>query len=204
VTTQGPGRTMHWLPRLGGLALLAALSAGAGACKRQRHPPVASFTPPPPRAGFVERSGSGWRLSVPSTWRDAPPNDAGAWAVIDPQAADDFHAKVFVVTEPFAGESYDYAKASEAGLRREARAAVEPPREDVVDGDPTLILESYWAPSAPGPSGAAAAPVAYRTMQTALASRGTGYVITCSVSSSAFERYRSTCESILRSFAVER
>jgi hypothetical protein len=41
-------------------------------------------------------------------------------------------------------------------------------------------------------------------MQTALASRGTGYVITCSTSASAFERYRSTCDSIVRSFAVER
>jgi hypothetical protein len=46
--------------------------------------------------------------------------------------------------------------------------------------------------------------VVYRTMQAALASRGTGYVVTCAVSSTAFERYRTTCESIVRSFAVER
>ncbi len=191
---------MHVLSRLSTVVLLAALAALAGwGCKRQKHARVASFMPPPPRAGFVERSGSGWRLSVPSTWRDAPVSDAGAWAVVDPQAADDFHAKVFVLTEPFAGESYDYARASEAGLRREQRASVEAPHEDVIDGDPTLVLEAYWAPAASSPGA-----VAYRTMQTALASRGTGYVITCSVSSSAFERYRSTCESILRSFAVER
>ena len=188
---------MKTLPRLAALVLVAApLVAGAG-CKRPKHVRVASFTPPPPRAGFVERSGSGWRVSVPSTWRDASQGDAGAWALVDPQAADDFHAKVIVVTEPFAGESYDYARASEAGLRREQRASVEAPREDVIDGDPTLILETHWAP---GPSGA----VPFRTMQTALASRGTGYVVTCSVSVNAFESYRSTCESILRSFAVER
>jgi hypothetical protein len=41
-------------------------------------------------------------------------------------------------------------------------------------------------------------------MQAALASRGTGYVVTCAASATAFERYRSTCESIVRSFAVER
>jgi hypothetical protein len=189
--------TMRTVPRFAVLALAVALPAGAAGCKRPRHARLASFTPPPPRAGFVERSGGGWRVSVPSTWRDAAAGDAGAWAVVDPQAADDFHAKVFVVTEPFAGESYDYARASEAGVRREKRASVEAPREDVVDGDPTLILETHWAPSPPGS-------VPYRTMQTALASRGTGYVVTCAVSVGAFESYRSTCESILRSFAVER
>jgi hypothetical protein len=41
-------------------------------------------------------------------------------------------------------------------------------------------------------------------MQSFLSSRGTGYVVSCVVSSSAFERYRSTCESIVHSFAVER
>jgi hypothetical protein len=41
-------------------------------------------------------------------------------------------------------------------------------------------------------------------MQTHLASRGTGYLITCSVSVAAFERYRSTCDAIVRSVAVER
>jgi hypothetical protein len=178
---------------------VVSLSTAASGCKRATHARVASFTPPPPRAVFVERSGNGWRLSVPTTWRDAPLGDAGAWAVVDPQVADDFHAKAFVTTEAFAGESYDYARASEAGLRREGRASVAPPRDEVVDGDPTLILESKWAP---GPAGAPG--IAYRSMQTALASRGTGYVVTCSVSSSAFETYRSTCESILRSFAVER
>jgi len=29
-------------------------------------------------------------------------------------------------------------------------------------------------------------------------------VVTCAVSANAFERYRSTCESIVRSFAVQR
>jgi hypothetical protein len=119
------------------------------------------------------------------------------WAVADPQAADDFHAKVFVLTEPFASDSYDYAQASEAGLRKESRATVDVSREDVVDGDPTLVIETRWAPVLPSN-------VPYRTMQTALASRSTGYVVTCTASTSAFERYRSTCDSIVRSFAVER
>jgi hypothetical protein len=148
-------------------------------------------------AGFVEQSGSGWRVAVPSTWKEAAQKGAAAWAVADPQAVDDFHANVNVVTEPFTDDSYDYARANEAALRKESRATVEVAREDVIDGDPTLLLESRWTPSSPSTVG-------YRTMQSALASRGTGYVVTCSVSASAFERYRSTCESIVRSFAVER
>ena len=188
--------------RAAAVAALALCAVGGAGCKRPRHARVASFVPPPAVAGFVERSGSGWRLSVPTTWHDGSPNDAGAWSVVDPQVTGDFHAKVFVVTEPFTGESYDYARASEASLRRNPRATVAPARDDVVDGDPTLILESSWAPGSPSAAGQGALP--YRTMQVALASRGTGYVVTCSVASSAFETYRSTCESILRSFAVER
>jgi len=185
------------MPRLGALALAALVLAAPAGCKRAKHARVASFSPPPLPAGFVERSGTGWRVAVPSTWRDVAQKDVAVWAVVDPQAADDFHAKVFVLTEPFTADSYDYAQASEAGLRREARATVDVSREDVVDGDPTLVLETHWAPGAPSS-------VPYRTMQTALSSRGTGYVVTCAASASAFERYRSTCESIVRSFAVER
>jgi hypothetical protein len=197
-------RAVHGLVRASALATLVLMTGGATACKRPKHARVATYVPPPPLAGFVERSGNGWRLSVPTTWRDGPPNDAGAWAVVDPQVTDDFHAKVLVVREPFAGESYDYARASEAGLRHNARAVVAPAREDVVDGDPTLILESTWTPAPTAATTGAQPTLPYRTMQTALASRGTGYVVTCSVASSAFETYRSTCESILRSFAVER
>ena len=119
------------------------------------------------------------------------------FAMSDPQGVDDFHAYVNVVTEPFSGESDEYAKASEAGLRREARATVEVVRDDVIDGDSTFVIETRWAPAAPST-------VTYRTMQATLSSRGIGYVVTCAVSSSAFERYRSTCESIAHSFAVER
>ncbi|HEY8090409.1 MAG TPA: hypothetical protein VIF09_21255 [Polyangiaceae bacterium] len=182
-----------------GLAALAAipLSATTAGCKRSKHARVTSFTPPPLPAGFAEQSGAGWRIAVPSTWKDAAQRGPAAWAVADPQAVDDFHANVNVVTEPFTIESYEYAHANEAALRREPRCSVEVTRDDVVDGDPTLIVESRWSPTPPST-------VAYRTMQTFLSSRGTGYVVTCSVSSSAFERYRSTCESIVRSFAVER
>jgi hypothetical protein len=179
------------------LLLLAALGAQGAGCKRPGHPRVASFVAPPVGAGFVLRSGGGWSVSVPTTWRDGIPNDAGAWGAEDPQASDAFHAKVFVVTERFAGDSYDYARASEDGLRQDKHGSLETPREDVIDGDPTLILEGHWPPSPPST-------VSYRTMQTALASRGRGYVVTCAVSSSAYESYRSTCDSIVRSFAVER
>jgi len=185
------------MPRLGVLALVALTLAAPSGCRRSRHSRVTSFTPPPLPAGFVERSGSGWRVDVPSTWRDVAQKDVAVWAVADPQTADDFHAKVFVLTEPFVADSYDYAQASEAGLRKDARATVDVAREDVVDGDPTLVMETRWAS---GPSSA----VPYRTMQTALSSRGTGYVVTCAISASAFERYRSTCEAVVRSFAVER
>lgn len=194
---------MRAFVRAGAVVALVGLT-GATACKRAKHPRVGAFVPPAALAGFVERSGNGWRLSVPTTWHDGPANDAGAWTVVNPQVSEDFHAKVIVLREPFAGESYDYARASEAGLRRNPRAIVAPARDDVVDGDPTLILESTWT-GAPPEGGAGAAPiVSYRAMQTALASRGTGYVVTCSVATSAFETYQSTCESILRSFAVER
>jgi hypothetical protein len=168
---------------------------------------VSSFVPPPAPAGFVERSGSGWRLSVPTTWHDGSPNGAHAWTVVDPQVTDGLHAKVLVVTEPFAGESYDYARASEAGLKSTPHTAVGAARDEVIDGDTTLVLESTFAPGAGTAASDASdthAPSAMKAMQTALASRGTGYVVSCAVAAGAFETYRSTCESIVRSFAVER
>jgi hypothetical protein len=185
------------IPRAASLAMAAIALASPGGCKRSGRTRVANFNPPPLAAGFVEQNGTGWRVAVPSTWKESAQKDAGAWAVADPQTVDDFHANVNVVTERFAAESYDYAKANEAALRRDPRATVEAAREEIVDGDPTLILETRWAPNPPSP-------VPFHTMQTALASRGTGYVVTCSASSSGFERYRSTCEAIVRSFAVER
>lgn len=188
---------MRLMPRIGALALAALMLVAPAGCRRSKHTRVHSFTPPPLPAGFVERSGTGWRVAVPATWKDVAQKDVAVWAVVDPQPADDFHAKVFVLTEPFAADSYDYAQASEAGLRKDARATVDVSREDVIDGDPTLVIETRWAPAPP-------ASVPYRTMQAALSSRGTGYVVTCAVSASAFERYRSTCDAIERSFAVER
>ncbi len=185
---------MHRAAAVAFMALAVAVTPG---CKRSKHARVSSFTPPPLPAGFAEQSGVGWRIAVPTTWKLAPPRPPAAWAVSDPQAVDDYHANANVVTEPFVGDSYDYARANEAGLRREPRATVEVAREDVVDGDPTLVIESRWIPTPPST-------VAFRTMQSMLASRGTGYVVTCGVSSNAFERYRSTCESILHSFAVQR
>ncbi len=188
--------------RLVALALLSA--SGGAACKRASHARVSSYVPPPAPAGFVERSGSGWRLSVPTTWHDGPPN-GHAWTVVDPQVTEGLHAKVFVVTEPFAGESYDYARASQAGLKGTPRTAVGATREEVIDGDTTLVLESTFAPAGGAADASDAhAPSPIKAMQTALASRGTGYVVSCSVAAGAFETYRSTCESIVRSFAVER
>ena len=176
---------------------LALVVLGAGGCRGSRHSRVASFVAPAVPAGFLHQSGNGWRVAVPSTWKESPQKDTTAWVVADPQPVDVFQACVNVLTEPFAGDSYEYAKASEAALRQDPRATVEAAREDVVDGDPTLVIESRWAPSAP--SG-----VPYRTTQTAVASRGKGYVVTCAVAASAAERYRSTCDSIVQSFAVER
>ena len=174
---------------------LAVVALGAPGCRHSKHARVTGYTAPPLPAGFAEQSGGGWRIAVPTTWK--PQKTPAAWAVYDPQAVDDFHANVNVVTEPFTGDSYEYARANETALRHESRTSVEATREDVVDGDPTLVLESRWTPTPPSV-------VAYRTMQAALSSKGTGYVVTCSVSSSAFERYRTTCESVLHSFAVER
>jgi hypothetical protein len=177
-----------------GFALVGLVAATASGCKHSKHARVTTYTPPPIPAGFGEQMGSGWRIAVPTTWKDMK-TPAAAWAVEDPQTADDFHANVNVVTEPFTGDSYEYARANETALRK--GAMVEVVREDVVDGDPTLVIEARWTPVPPSA-------VPYRTMQGFLSSRGTGYVVSCAVSSSAFERYRSTCESIVHSFAVER
>jgi hypothetical protein len=189
---------MSAMPRTVSLALAAITLAAPTGCKRSNRARVANFTAPPLAAGFVEQNGAGWRIAVPSTWKESAQKDqTAAWALADPQTVDDFHANVNVVTEHSAAESYDYARANEAALRRDPRATVEAARDEIVDGDPTLILETRWAPTPPST-------VPYHTMQSALASRGTGYVVTCSASSSGFERYRSTCEAIVRSFAVER
>lgn len=189
------------MPRIGALALVAsatvALAMSVTGCKRSKHAHVTNFVPPPLPAGFAEHADVGWRIAVPATWKEATQKGPAVWAVADPQTVDDLHAHVNVVTEPFAGDSYDYARANEAGLRLQPGATVEAVREDVVDGDPTLLIESRWPPAPP-------ATVSFRTMQSVLSSRGTGYVVTCGVSANAFERYRSTCESILRSFAVQR
>jgi len=186
----GPARTAL-------LALVGALGVGA-ACRGSGHGRVSSFRRPPTPAGFTEQSGAGWRIAVPSTWSNEPqPLPEGVWVAVDPQAVDDYHTNVSVVRESFAGESYDYAKAAELSIHRDSRATVESARDEVVDGDPTFVVESRWAPIPP-------ASVVYRSMQTDLASRGSGYVVTCSAAASAFERYRSTCDAILRSFAIER
>jgi hypothetical protein len=184
------------VPRIVALFLVACTLAGAISCKRaaaSRGNTALPVLPP----GFVEQSGSGWRLAVPSAWQRAEDTPKGAWAFVDPQPVNDYRANVNVVTEPFAGQSRDYARAGEALLRRQSGANVEATRDDVVDGDSTVIVESRWTPRPPSA-------VEYRTMQAHLASLGTGYVVTCSVSTGAFERYRSTCETIVRSFAVER
>lgn len=183
--------------RAAAVAFMALAAIATPGCKRSKHARVSSFTPPPLPAGFAEQSGVGWRIAVPTTWKLAPPRPPAAWAVSDPQAVDEYHANANVVTEPFVGDSYDFARANEAGLKEQRQASVEVSREDVVDGNPTMVLESRWTAST-------TAGIAYRTMQTALASHGTGYVVTCAVSANAFERYRSTCESIVRSFAVQR
>jgi hypothetical protein len=185
-----------WRAVLPTLVLLAAPSL-AGACKRSNHARVTTYVPPPIPAGFGEQTGSEWRIATPSTWREVQKKGEAVWALADPQAVDDFHANVSVVTEAFADESYEYARASEAALRRDVRCTATSTREDVIDGDPTLIIESRLAPQPPST-------VPYRVMLTALSSRGTGYVVACAVSASAFERYRTTCESILHSFAVQR
>jgi hypothetical protein len=192
---------MLGMPRLAAFAVavfaaagIALVGTGTAGCKHSKHARVTTYTPPPIPAGFGEQMGAGWRIAAPTTWKDQK-TPAAAWAVQDPQAADDFHANVNVVTEPFTGDSYEYARANETALRK--AAMVEIAREDVVDGDPTLVIEARWTPVPPST-------VPYRTMQSFLSSRGTGYVVSCAVSSSAFERYRSTCESIVHSFAVER
>jgi len=182
---------------LASIAALAVLAAASGGCKRRDRGRVSGYTPPALAAGFVQQSGAGWRIAVPATWKEMAQKGPAAWAVEDPQPVDDFHANANVVTEPFTGDSLDYAKANEADLRSKPRATVETVREDVIDGDSTLVVETRWAPTPPSTT-------SYRVVQTMLASRGTGYVLTCAVSASGFERYRSTCDTILRSFAVER
>jgi hypothetical protein len=192
------------------ISVATALSAIAVAgCKNGDHAHIATYVRPPVPAGFAEQTASGFRIATPSTWRassrneprndphDSTHNDNGVWSLVDPQPAREFHANVNVVNEPFPGDSYAYSKATLDELKRDVRAEVETSREEIVDGDPTIVVESRWSPVAPKT-------VPYRTMQANLASRGTGYVVTCAVSAEAFERYRSTCDAIIRSFAVSR
>jgi hypothetical protein len=178
------------------LAAAAAVAMLVG-CKRSQHARVSTYTRPPLPAGFVEHAGTGWRVAAPSTWLEGGKAAPAVWQSSDPQAVEEYHANAIVVVEPFAGESYEYARANEASLHDQSRATVLAAREDVVDGDTTLVLESRWEPAAPSTT-------PYQLMQTVLASRGTGYVVTCAAAASSFERYRSTCEAVVRSFAVER
>lgn len=186
---------MVFMLRKVNVLLVAALLAGSLTCRRggaSRRNVAAAVVP----AGFVEQRGAGWQLAMPAAWQHLGDSPQAVWMAVDPQQVNDYRANVSVVTEPFKGESNEYARANEAMLRLQAGASVEAAREDIVDGDSTLIVEARWSPAPPA--------VEYRTMQTHLASRGTGYVVTCSVAVTAFERFRSTCESIVRSFAVER
>jgi len=183
----------------GAAVLAGATVVGAVAgCKARSQGRVATFVRPPLPAGFSERKGTGWRLGVPTTW-DIKAQDAGELGRVyeDPQPADDYRANASVVSEPFAGESLGYARALEATLRDKTSTSIEVAREDVVDGDATLVVEAR-ATSTPPKA------VAFRVMQVGLAARGRGYVVTCAASNDAFERYRSTCDAIVRSFAIER
>jgi hypothetical protein len=183
------------------VALATVGSCTAVGCKNGDHAHIATYVRPPVPAGFADQSARGFRIATPSTWRASSRGDAhndnGVWSLVDPQPAGEFHANVNVVDEPFPGDSYAYSKATLDELKRDVRAEVETSREEIVDGDPTIVVESRWSPIAPKT-------VPYRTMQANLASRGTGYVVTCAVSAEAFERYRSTCDAIIRSFAVSR
>ena len=142
-------------------------------------------------------SASGWRMAIPSTWKSNNVHPATGYTASDPQPVEDFHAGVSVYTEPFVRDSYTYARAGEVGLRTRPNVTIDVEREEVVDGDPTLVIESRWAPTP-------ASSIAYRTMQVSLSSRGVGTVASCAAATIAFERYRSTCESIIRSLVVER
>ncbi len=183
--------------RAAAVLLAIAIAATMADCKRSPRARVSAYARPALPAGFVEHSGTRWRVAAPSTWQNGGEQASAVWEASDPQAVDEYHANANVVVEAFAGESYEYARANEESLRVQPRATVAAVREDVVDGDPTLILESRWQAAPPSTT-------AYLLMQTALASRGTGYVVTCAAAAKSFERYRSTCESIVRSIAVER
>jgi hypothetical protein len=136
-------------------------------------------------------------MAIPSTWKAADGQPSGGFTASDLLAVDGFHAAANVSTEPFVGDSYAYARAGELGLRHRRNVTVEGEREEIIDGDPTLIIEARWTSPTPPAS-------SYRTMQVSLSSHGVGYVATCAAATSAFERYRSMCESVVRSFAVER
>ena len=52
------------------LALIAIALAATPGCKRSKHARVTPFVAPALPAGFVEQSGVGWRVAVPSTWKE--------------------------------------------------------------------------------------------------------------------------------------
>ena len=99
-------------------------------------------------AGFAEQSGNGWRIAVPTTWKDARRRTRGLGR-LRPAGGRRLPRERQRRDRPFPGDSYEYAQANEAALRNESRhARSRPSREDVVDGDPTLVIESRWSPTA--------------------------------------------------------
>jgi hypothetical protein len=179
------------------LALVFASGAVVGCKRRRSRPaglaPVATVSPP----GYAKKSGTGWSIDVPSAWTPPAQNGQAQWALADPEVVDSFHANMNLVTEPYAGVSLDYAQASMKTLRGLATVKLLGSKDDVVDGDDTLTVEAQWAPVAPSTT-------VYKTLQVYLAYGGTGYAVTCSAAASSFERYRSTCDTILRSFSLTR
>ena len=149
---------------------------------------------PPPPADFIAHA-AGWHISAPASWEIAKADAPTAWIALDPESVDGYRAHVLVQTKAFIGDSYNLAEANVRAMRDTTGVTIEATRDIVLDGDRAMIIESRWHQKDDKPT---------RSMATGLATNGTGFVASCSVAASAFERYRHTCEAILRSITIQR
>ena len=153
-------------------------------------PPSVAVTPMPVATGpeyrFVQ--GMGWTFAVPANWQQIPIGPPALVSLRDTNAVGGFLTNVNLIAEPFAGDGPSYAIANVPLLQTAATIVAQRPA--VVGPFASTELESVWAQAVPP----------YRTVQRFVATRGQGWVITCSGAHATFESVRQTCTAILDSF----
>lgn len=140
--------------------------------------------------------GAGFHHEVPAGWEDLDPATLGSPLIRCAQrntlAVDGFMTNVNIATEPFVGDGPAYADANLIELRKVS--TIRDQRAARAGDRPASDIEAYW----PNPGG-----VPYVTLQRYATDGTDGFVITCSIAASAFDRDRPLCTRILDTFRVE-